>query len=289
MNIKSEIANKIEECLGEPLVSSKSVGGGCIADSRTVETKSGQSYFLKTLSGAPGMFLMEANGLKELAKANAIRIPTVILADHDFLLLENIQPGGKSKSFFEDFGAAFATMHRYTQKEFGFYEDNYIGATPQLNCAEGKQKTSWAEFYYQKRILQQLRFAEKNGYATKELVKGINLLEHKIESVIKGSRESPALLHGDLWGGNYMSDEQGNAVLIDPAVYYGHREADLAMTKMFGGFTAAFYQAYQETYPLPDGWEYRQGLYLLYHYLNHLNLFGRGYYGECIHLLYKYV
>ena len=143
----------IENFLGEKIVSSNSVGGGCIADSRIIKTESGKSFFLKTHSGAPGMFLMEANGLREMAKPNCIRVPQVMLADDSFLLLELIRQGGKSPTFFTDFGKALAKMHRQTASEFGFFENNYIGATTQFNIAEGSEKTNWEEFYYQKRML----------------------------------------------------------------------------------------------------------------------------------------
>ncbi len=289
MSIKSNINDKVEKFIGETIVSARSVSGGCIADSRNIVTESGKSYFLKTHSGAEAMFPKEANGLKELAKPNAIKVPKVILADEDFLLLEHIPQGGKTGNFFEKFGTSFAQMHRFTSTTFGFFEDNYIGATPQYNIACGEEKTNWAEFYYQKRILQQYKFAEQNGYATEELRKGVHLLENKITDILKGSEEAPTLLHGDLWGGNYLCDDAENAVLIDPAVYYGHREADLAMTKMFGGFTSEFYRAYKEGHPLPDGWEYRENLYLLYHYMNHLNLFGSGYYHTAAGLLWGYL
>lgn len=285
----SNISDKIENHLEDPIISSSSVGGGCIADSKIITTQSGKKYFLKTYAGSPGMFLNEANGLKELTKSESIRIPEVILADEDFLLLENITVGNKNPDFFSHFGTGFAKMHRYTASQFGFKENNYIGATPQYNLATNNEKNSWPTFYYNKRILAQLQFAEQNGYATKELIQLVSKLEGRIDDLLSDSQESPTLLHGDLWGGNYMCDSHGNPVLIDPAVYYGHREADLAMTKMFGGFTSEFYESYQNEYPLPEGWEYREGLYLLYHYMNHLNLFGNSYYGECVRLLRRYV
>ena len=289
MNINSDIQLRIEAHIDEKLISSNSVGGGCIADSKIISSESGKKYFLKTYAGSPGMFLMEANGLSELSKPNAIRVPKVILADEQFLLLESIESGSKNNSFFKDFGKAFALMHKHTSEKYGFFENNYIGATPQINISEGNEAKSWPEFYFNKRLLQQLRFAEQHGYASPELVTGISKLENIIDNIIGESKESPTLLHGDLWGGNYMCDNKGNAVLIDPAVYYGHREADLAMTKMFGGFTQDFYNAYQKEYPLKENWQYREGIYLLYHYMNHLNLFGMGYYGQCIRLIQAYV
>ena len=134
----------------------------------------------------------------------------------------------------------------------------------------------------------QYKLAEKNGYATQELRAGISKLENKIEKILAGSEESPSLLHGDLWSGNYMIDENGDACLIDPAVYYGHREADLGMTKLFGGFNSEFYKSYNENYPLPDGYDYRENIYKLYHVMNHLNLFGGGYYSQAISLINYY-
>jgi protein-ribulosamine 3-kinase len=287
--MNTKIKSQVEEFLGEKIKSANSVSGGCIADSRNLKTESGKQYFLKTHSGAPGMFLKEGNSLKELAKPNCIRVPEVILADENFLLIENIQQGGRGSSFFKDFGAAFANMHNYTAENFGFFEDNYIGATPQYNRAQGNEKTDWVEFYFQKRILAQYKMAEKNGYATDELKNGVNQLEGKIHEILSGSEEPPTLLHGDLWSGNFLCDSEGEAVLIDPAVYYGHREADLAMTKMFGGFSYDFYTSYQQTFPLKEGWEYREKIYLLYHYLNHMNLFGTSYYGTSVSYLWSYL
>jgi len=281
--------HQIESFLGEAIISSNSIGGGCIADSRIIKTETGKSYFLKTLAGATNMFLKEANGLMELAKPKCIRIPKVVLADESFLLLENIEQSGKTDDFFKNFGKAFAKMHQHTSDKFGFFEDNFIGATEQFNIALGSEKTDWIEFYYQKRLLPQLTFAQRNGYATNELTNAIIKLENLMPKILDGSEEQPTLLHGDLWGGNYLCDKNGDAVLIDPAVYYGHREADLAMTKMFGGFSHEFYQSYREEYPLTEGWEYRENIYLLYHYLNHLNLFGTSYYGKCMQLLTGYM
>jgi fructosamine-3-kinase len=284
--IKSRIGNK----LGQRIKIMSSLSGGCISDAYKLTTSEGSNYLLKYNSGISNdMFEKEANGLKELTKPNAIRIPNVISFDKDYILLEFITSGSKKKNFFEDFGRRFAEMHKFTTNEYGFYEDNYIGSNPQSNIPGKREKTNWVDFYFNKRILYQVQLAEKLGNSTPELRKGIFKLEEKIEEIIGESEESPSLLHGDLWGGNYMVDENGDAVLIDPAVYYGHREADLGMTKLFGGFGSEFYKAYNENFPLDDGYEYRENIYKLYHVLNHLNLFGGGYYSQAISLIKFYI
>lgn len=278
--------DKLEQLIGEKLEGMSSVGGGCIADSRIITTQSGKKYFLKQ-GFSNGMFHNEANGLKELARANAIRVPHVIRVSDDFLLLENIEQAAKKHDFYEEFGKQFANLHRFSSEKFGFFEDNFIGSTPQKNRPTGDEATNWPLFYWNKRLMYQLKLAEENGYADKKMRSLFSSLENKYDSILQGSEEAPALLHGDLWAGNYMSDEMGNPVLIDPAVYYGHREADLAMTKLFGGFSAVFYEAYNQTWPLKDGAERREPLYLLYHVLNHLNLFGSSYYSQAIRLIEK--
>ncbi len=284
----SRLYRDIEEHLSDRISGKSSVGGGCISNAEKLVMQSGRIFFLKSGS-SNGMFLKEANGLRELAKAEVIRVPKIILAEEDFILMEYITSGMKKSGFFESFGKQFARLHHFNAEKYGFYEDNFIGATPQKNIPNESEAFNWTSFYFNKRILFQFYLAEKNGYATEKLRKGFNLLEGKIESVLKGSEEEPSLLHGDLWGGNYMSDENGDAVLIDPAVYYGHREADLAMTKLFGGFSSEFYAAYQEEFPLKEGYEFREDVYTLYHVMNHLNLFGRGYYSQAERLLWKYV
>ncbi len=287
---EEKIKKRIEEKLGSKIKSFSSLSGGCISDAYKVTTIDGSNYFLKYNSGTSNdMFIKEANGLKELAKANAIRTPEVLDCNEDYILLEFISSGSRKKNFFEDFGRSFAEMHKYTSSEFGFYEDNYIGSNPQKNIPDEKEKNDWIRFYFNKRILFQFHLAEKLGNSTDALRKGISKLEDKIEDIIGGSNEKPSVLHGDLWGGNYTVDDNGNAVLIDPAVYYGHREADLGMTKLFGGFSSEFYRAYNETFPLDDGYDYRENIYKLYHVLNHMNLFGGGYYSQALSLIKFYI
>ncbi len=279
---------KIERILNDKIVSSNDVHGGCIARSQLLITASGKQYFLKTRAAQPDMFPKEANSLKELSKANCIKIPKVIFADAEFLLLEFIKKGLPSSDFFEKFGIAFANMHKYSSDKFGFYQDNYIGSSIQYNVVDENRQYSCAEFYYQKRILPQYNMLKNKGLADAKISKYIIKLEDVINKLLKGSEETPSLLHGDLWSGNFMCDDAGNAVIFDPATYYGHREIDIAMTKMFGGFRYEFYSAYQEVAALPDGWQEREKIYLLYHYMNHLNLFGSSYYNQVVDILRYY-
>ncbi len=280
---------QIESILKDLIINKESVYGGCIAASKLITTKSGKQYFLKTKAQYSDMFLKEAEGLKELKKADCIRVPKVIFACSDFLLLEFIQKGVPDDDFFANFGRAFAAMHRYSSDRFGFHQDNYIGASVQYNTTDDGSNYTWADFYYHKRILPQYNMLKTRNLADKQLSSLIIKSERVIYDLLKGSEEPPSLMHGDLWSGNFMCDSLGNAVIFDPAVYYGHRELDIAMTKMFGGFSYDFYASYEEEYPLPYGWREREKLYLLYHYLNHLNLFGSSYYGSVIEILKYYV
>jgi protein-ribulosamine 3-kinase len=290
MSLSGSITKRIETFRGSGVKETNSLSGGCISNAYKVTFADGLSYLIKINEHSPDdMFITEAHGLQELRKANAIKVPEVILYDNGFILLEFISSVTKQKSFFEEFGRKFAHLHKFTADEFGFYENNYIGSTPQINRNDENTKKNWTSFYLNKRLLYQFRLAEKNGYADSELRDAFTRTEDKIESILKGSDEMPSLLHGDLWSGNYMTDENGEACLIDPAVYYGHREADLAMTKLFGGFPASFYDAYNEAFPLREGWEYRENIYMLYHVLNHLNIFGRGYYEKAISLMKFYL
>jgi fructosamine-3-kinase len=277
------IIQKVADLLQEEIINHSSVGGGCIANSGIIKTKRGRKYFLKE-GYSNRMFRCEGNGLKELAKVNCIKTPKVIISERDFLLLEFIEQGSKSSNFFQKFGKQFATLHKKSSENYGFYEDNFIGSTPQINT----YSSDWINFYFNHRLLFQYKLTEKNGYANSELKDCFLKLESKLPMILSGSDEKPSLLHGDLWGGNYIVDKDGNPVLIDPAVYYGHREADLAMTKLFGGFSSLFYESYNLENPLKDGYEFRENVYLLYHVLNHLNLFGSGYYSQAVQLMKFY-
>lgn len=276
---------RLETCLDEPLAtgSLENVSSGGV-----IRTRSGATYFLKT-GPAGRIYRCEANGLAELAKPGVIPVAEAAAVGDDFILTRYIERGTPAPGFFEAFGRALARMHRHTAETFGFYEDNFIGANPQPNRAEGAERTDWASFYFNQRLLFQYRLAERNGYATAFLRAGLSRLESRLPALLQGSEEPPSLIHGDLWSGNFLCGPSGRAVLIDPAVYYGHREAELAMTRLFGGFPETFYRAYRQQYPLPEGWDYRERLYRLYHVLNHLNLFGTGYLPEAEAILRFYL
>lgn len=273
------------------IVGSSPVGGGSIHRAAVVELDDGEHRFVKHSANAPeGMFEREAEGLVALGAAGEIRVPGEPLPGGDdgvgrFLIMEAIPTGRPGGSFFETFGRRFARLHRATRgRRFGFDHDNYIGSTPQPN----PWSESWVDFYREHRLGFQLELARSRGLSDAELDRlGDRLLE-RLGEWIDLPAEPACLLHGDLWAGNYLADEAGEPVLIDPAVYRGHREADLAMTRLFGGFEPAFYRAYEAEWPLPPGSEARLALYELYHLLNHLNLFGRSYRGRAVAILRRY-
>ena len=223
------------------------------------------------------MLEAEAAGLEELAGADAVRVPRVLAVgcagDRVYLALEWIDLAAGSSGVTQTcFGEQLARLHRKTAERFGWERNNTIGSTPQMNA----WSSSWPEFFRDSRLRFQLQLASQNGFGGRLQERGARLLEC-IEDFFADHQPVPSVLHGDLWGGNAAADEHGAPVIFDPAVYYGDREADLAMTRLFGGFSAAFYSAYEATWPLPASARSRIDLYNLYHVLNHLNLFGGGY------------
>lgn len=273
-----------EKITGEKILQKSSLGGGCIGNSNKITTESGSTFFVKSYQKT-GVARAEALGLEELEKAHAISVPHVIGFTEHTLVLKHITSNSKSPNFQIELGKRFANLHKYNGDRFGFKEDNFIGDTHQINSYRDK----WTDFYTANRLDYQIELAHKNGFADSQLKSCYKKLRNLIPEILSGSEEQPSLLHGDLWGGNVMSDENGDPCIIDPAVYYGHREADLAMTKVFGGFTSEFYQSYNNTYPLKNGYLYRENIYKLYHILNHLNLFGRSYYEQAISLMNSYL
>jgi len=269
---------------GEP-VQLTGIGGGCIAEARVATFADGSRVFVKSAAGAPGMFECEAEGLRALATTGAIRIPEVLVVGKEALVLEMIHEAPKKAGFFESFGRAFAKLHDHRGPSFGFPHDNFIGSTPQ--CNEPLDGSGWPEFFLVRRLRFQAKLAASRGHGH-EIEHLLDRAEGSITELLGASIELPSILHGDLWGGNFIVDERGEACLIDPAVYYGHREADLAMTRLFGGFSSEFYAAYDEASPLAPGHEDRLPVYQLYHLLNHLNLFGGAYYAQCMRILQRY-
>ena len=241
------------------------------------------------------MFRCEAEGLRELTATGVIRVPGVLAVGRAALALEMIDPAPRRQDFFEDFGHRFAALHDCRGKACGFARNNFIGASMQINAPLGgpwdraleDDGSGWPEFFVERRLRVQARLAADNGYG-RDLERLLDRAELRILDHLRAATERPSLLHGDLWNGNVIVDDHGEACLIDPAVYYGHREADLAMTRLFGGFDDAFYSAYCEVLPLAAGHEERLAIYQLYHLLNHLNLFGGGYFDQSRRILQFY-
>lgn len=271
-----------ENGLGE-ISESRPVGGGCINDGRVLHTAAGRTLFLKSNQQAPAdMFQREAEGLEALQVSGGPVVPAVLLVGAQFLLLEDLQPAAKGSSYWQDFGRQLAKLHTVHNAQFGFDHDNYIGSTPQPNSwtADGHS------FFAQQRLLFQAQLARRHNRLDGREVRMVEVLAEKLPALVPDQPAS--LLHGDLWSGNAITDKAGNPALIDPAVYHGWAEAELGMTQLFGGFPATFYHAYQEVRPLQSGWEERLPIYNLYHLLNHLNLFGGGYYSQVMGVLRRY-
>jgi fructosamine-3-kinase len=279
--------------LGPP-IGLRGLGGGCIADAAVAEFADASRVFVKRAAGRPGMFEAEAAGLHALAEAGVIRVPRVLAVAKEALVLEMIEGAPRKRGFFEDFGRRFAALHRHRGRACGFISDNFIGSTPQPNrpldgpweSAAADDGSGWPRFFIERRLRFQVGLASRRG--GHELARLLDRAEARILELLGCSIEPPVILHGDLWGGNYIVDERGEACLIDPAVYYGHREADLAMTRLFGGFDRTFYAAYDESLPRAPGHGDRLPIYQLYHVLNHFNLFGGGYHEQSRRLLERY-
>ena len=233
------------------------------------------------------MFKSEAQGLILLRGSNALVVPEVIHAgtagSHQFLLLEYLEGGRRQTNFWVDFGSGLAKLHRMSADAFGLDHDNYIGSLPQSNSPS----LSWVEFFIGQRLRIQLQIAVEHNRIGEEFVKKFDTLFDKLPSILP--EEPPSLLHGDLWGGNLMISKAGRPGIIDPAVYYGHREVDLAMTKLFGGFDASYIDSYDEAYPLMPGYQERMTIYNLYPLLVHLNLFGGAYKAQVVEVVRRFV
>ncbi len=252
------------------------VGGGCINRALVLEGDA-QRYFVKlNTADRLAMFKAEAEGLHEIAATHTVRVPlpvcSGVAANQAFLVLEYLPLRGLDAQAQETLGRQLAQMHRATAPRFGWKRDNTIGSTPQPNS----ETEDWVAFWRAQRLEFQLGLAADNGYGESLQHQGEKLLD-QLPAFFRDYQPAVSLLHGDLWGGNAATTDTGEPVVFDPAVYYGDREADLAMTELFGGFSARFHAAYREAWPLDAGYRVRKNLYNLYHVLNHLNLFGGGY------------
>lgn len=270
-----DLQRALTEHVGE-IRTAQPVSGGDINAAWRIETAAGQACFVKSNpQPLPCLFEVEARGLRLLAQAQALRVPRVIavIDRPPALVLEWITPGANKSAAAEALGRGLAQQHRSLGTAYGLDHDNYIGATPQINTPS----TSWLEFFRDQRLGEQAQLAQARGHLPPDRARRLDRVRAKLDRWIDPAASGPSLLHGDLWGGNYLIEASGQPVLIDPAVYYGDREAEIAFTELFGGFGARFYAAYNEAWPLDSGYAERRDLYNLYHLLNHLNLFGEGY------------
>lgn len=266
------------------------LGGGCISDARRVTTiddagkrrelfvKSNHISFLEN-------FQRESDGLNQLRRPNKIGVPKPIAVggvnDNAYLVSEWIETQPISKQFFVEFGHKLADLHRATLgQQIGLEHDNFLGSAPQTNST----RPSWVDFFATNRIEFQLRWAVDQGLAAGALKVDCRQIIRSLDQILAGREDATSLLHGDLWSGNYLCGPGGKPVIIDPAIYYGCREAEFGMLRLFGSCPGSFYDAYDDRFPLPGGWQRRVRVYVLYHLLNHLNLFGSGYHAPCCSL-----
>lgn len=280
------IATQIEQVIKQPFKIDKcsSVSGGCINSSFVIQGHN-QRFFIKfNQANLLPMFSAEFSGLNEIYHTKTITVPRPILfgisSNTAFLTLELIDFSSKTKQSNELLGHQLAALHQIKQPFFGWHRNNTIGSTEQINT----RTDNWIEFWQQQRLGFQLSLAANNGYS-KQLINSGEQLCLRLEAFFADYSPQPALLHGDLWGGNFSTSQQGMPVIYDPACYYGDRETDIAMTELFGGFDPIFYSAYNESYPLDTGYSIRKDLYNLYHILNHLNLFGSSYQSQAQQLI----
>lgn len=291
--LPEELKNTIESILSEKsgihviIKESRVLGGGCINEVDKLLTSEG-AFFVKYNSATefPAMFEKEAAGLKLLTDTKTVVVPEVISYGESgkkaFLLLQYIENGIPGRSFWTDFGSKLAELHRNTSSNFGLDHDNYIGSLHQSN----NKHSDFISFFISERIEPQLREARNKGAFSQGDSRYFDSLFKSLHNIIPP--EKPSLVHGDLWSGNFMVDHNGSPCLIDPAVYYGHREADIAMTQLFGGFQPEFYHAYNQAWPMENNWQKRMDIFNLYPLLVHVNLFGGGYAGQVLQIIRQF-
>jgi len=263
------------------------VSGGSINETFIISTNTGK-FFVKKNSALlyPEMFEKEALGLQILSGKSILKVPDVIATGQfentAFLILEHIESGKKRSGFWNYFAEGLAQLHKNSADHFGLDHDNYIGSLHQSN----RKQDNWIAFFMTERLEKQLKLARDHGRIGKAVVQSFENFYRVLPEIFP--IESPSLVHGDLWGGNYMVDKIGKPVIIDPAVYYGHREMDLGMSQLFGGFDNEFYDAYNRYYPLEKGWQRRMDYCNLYPLMVHVNLFGGAYLNSVQSILRKF-
>jgi fructosamine-3-kinase len=293
-----DLVEVIADVFGARVIASAHVAGGQINEAYRYRLESGTTVFVKTSGAAPpGSFAAEADGLRWLGETNTIRVPQVLATRddaelaHRFLALEWIEPGRPAPDHDERFGRSLAELHRFGAARFGLDADNWIAGLPQINGPQQPGTDTlgmgWPEFYARYRIEPMLRRAVDAGALGPDHVARWSAIEPRLESLL-GPPEPPARLHGDLWSGNAIVDDRGHPVLVDPAVAGGHREVDLAMMRLFGGFGERVYAAYDEVHPLAPGWADRVPLLQLHPLLVHAVLFGASYRGQVSAVLDRY-
>ena len=285
--MRAAIKDKIEGALGLGIKKVKAVSGGDIAEAYLIETET-ERIFCKLMSGPSALAMLEAEmeGLEQIRNTGSIKAPHVLFCEHlgdqACLGMEFIESKNPSPSEMGRLGEQLAHMHSSSSGKFGYQADNFIGSLPQSN----KQHTSWGSFYVQERLLPQFQMAvSKNLMQAHEIPEDETMLD-VLADYCKDIK--PSFLHGDLWGGNYLISIAGEPYLIDPAIYYGDPVVDLAMSRLFGGFSADFYQAYKENSAVYENEEDKIQLYQLYYLLVHLNLFGSSYYGSVKRIMQQY-
>ncbi|MGB5179920.1 MAG: fructosamine kinase family protein [Gammaproteobacteria bacterium] len=279
MSLWENIAADIAAATGQQsaLQQQGAVGGGCINQAQRVRFGD-TDYFVKLNSASRvDMFMAELEGLNELRQCTPLHIPAAVCCGQDgqtaWLVMENLSLGGRGDPV--ALAEGLAALHRISSDQYGWFRDNTIGSTPQDNT----RCDDWIGFWQVHRLQFQLDLAARRGVAGRLLSQGERLLV-ELPALFESYVPEASLLHGDLWSGNYAYLQSGEPTLFDPAVYYGDREADLAMTELFGGFGPDFYAAYNNAWPLDSGYRTRKTLYNLYHILNHFNMFGGGYLGQ---------
>jgi len=263
--------------------SSTEVKGGCINRGVQIVATSGISFFLKVNpSSPPDMFLREFEGLSAICQDDRPRVPEPFLYDQEFMLMEFLTPAPRVENYWEDFGYKLANLHNHVGDKFGFLTDNFIGSTPQVNPLTD----DGYDFFIESRLINISNLVRDQKLIDREIHQKILELTQKLHSLIPD--QPPSLLHGDLWSGNVITDSNGAAAIIDPAVHYGWAESELAMTTLFGTFPRIFYEAYTVVRKLEPGFEDRFPIYNLYHILNHVLLFGGGYLGMLFDVINRF-